>query len=303
MVDVVLSLTGPARRPDRRIHAVSRHGELPARHAGELQLAAIPEIDDWGSSLADYRVRAASTSSRVRALDRRLATRRRRAAHRRPAPVAAARRRRPARVPARRRRRLGPGPTPDAARVGRRRRRARGGLRADPVPAEVVDAEPLTGGGLRVTLSDGTVREVGWVVNCTGTSTGRRPGTDPLFDDLLRPHGGVAAGAARHRRAGAGHRRRPAGRLRGLDRGPGLDPGFAAPGRAPRVDRDPRDPQPRPASSRSPCSTRCRRCRAGWPTADWSAATTRWRVRATRSVCRCPRPPRRRRPTTPASNA
>src|SRR3954469_12811446 len=58
MVDVVLSLTGPSQRPDRRIHAVSRHGELPKRHADELQLAAIPEIDDWGSGLADYRTRA-----------------------------------------------------------------------------------------------------------------------------------------------------------------------------------------------------------------------------------------------------
>ena len=41
---------------------------------------------------------------------------------------------------------------------------------------EVADAEPLTGGGLRVTLTDGTVRDVGWVVNCTGTSTVVRPG-------------------------------------------------------------------------------------------------------------------------------
>ena len=50
MVDVVLSLTGPAQRPDRRVLAVSRHGELPERHADELQLAAIPEIDDWGTA-------------------------------------------------------------------------------------------------------------------------------------------------------------------------------------------------------------------------------------------------------------
>src|SRR4051794_40623058 len=40
MVDVVLSLTGPSRRPERRVLAVSRHGELPKRHADELQLAA-----------------------------------------------------------------------------------------------------------------------------------------------------------------------------------------------------------------------------------------------------------------------
>lgn len=65
MVDVVLSLTGPARRPERRIHAVSRHGKLPARHGAELQLAAIPEIDDWGHTLEDYRCRTAEHLARV----------------------------------------------------------------------------------------------------------------------------------------------------------------------------------------------------------------------------------------------
>src|SRR5215212_2365519 len=65
MVDAVLSITGPSRRPDRHVHAVSRHGELPRRHADELQLAAIPEIDDWGDSLEDYRKRAADHMSRV----------------------------------------------------------------------------------------------------------------------------------------------------------------------------------------------------------------------------------------------
>ena len=65
MVDVVLSLTGPSQRPDRRVHAVSRHGELPKRHADQLQLAAIPEIDDWGSSLEEYRRHVTEHIARV----------------------------------------------------------------------------------------------------------------------------------------------------------------------------------------------------------------------------------------------
>src|SRR3954471_5033735 len=65
MVDVVLSLTGPSQRPDRRVHAVSRHGELPKRHADQLQLAAIPEIDDWGSTLEEYRRHVSEHIARV----------------------------------------------------------------------------------------------------------------------------------------------------------------------------------------------------------------------------------------------
>ncbi len=55
MVDVVLSLTRPGARDDRRVLAVSRTGELPATHADELQLAAIPDVSDWGSTLAELR--------------------------------------------------------------------------------------------------------------------------------------------------------------------------------------------------------------------------------------------------------
>ena len=132
MVDVVLSLTGPDRRTDRRIHAVSRHGELPSRHADELQLAAIPEIDDWGHTLEDYRLRTARASRPGRARHGRLASRHGRAADRRPGALAAARRARPRGVPPRRRQRVGTATSPDASGVGRRghRPRARGG--ADP---------------------------------------------------------------------------------------------------------------------------------------------------------------------------
>ena len=194
MVDVVLSLTGPARRPERRIHAVSRHGKLPARHAGELQLAAIPEIDDWGHTLEDYRVRTAEHLARVE----------RATGDWRPAMdglrtvvqalwqrLDESDREEFLRVDASDWGRLRHRMPPESADVVEALERAAVLTRA---AAEVVDAEPLTGGGLRVTLSDGTVREVGWVVNCTGTSPSPSPGADPLFDDLLTARGGVALG-------------------------------------------------------------------------------------------------------------
>jgi uncharacterized NAD(P)/FAD-binding protein YdhS len=210
MVDVVLSLTGPSQRPDRRIHAVSRHGELPRRHSDELQLAAIPEIDDWGDSLAGYRTRAAEHIARVRrstgdwrpgvdglrtvvqALWQRLDDDDRREFLREDAGAWN-----------RLRHRIPPVSADAIASLessGVLSRRA----------GEVVAAEPLTGGGLRVTLSDGTVREVGWVVNCTGPSTVVRPGTDPFLDDLLTPRAGVALGT--QSTAGLGLRTR-SGRL------------------------------------------------------------------------------------------
>ena len=153
MVDVVLSLTGPSQRPDRRLHAVSRHGELPKRHADELQLAAIPEIDDWGDSLEDYRT-----------------------------PRGRAHRRRPARRPATGvRRSTGCGPSCRRCGSGSTSTTARRSCATTPAPGdalrhrmppgsadviaalessgtltrssgEVAAAEPLTGGGLRVTL-------------------------------------------------------------------------------------------------------------------------------------------------------
>ncbi|HEX3931378.1 MAG TPA: FAD/NAD(P)-binding protein [Nocardioides sp.] len=194
MVDVVLSLAGPTQRPERRIKAVSRHGELPERHADELQLAAIPEIDDWGSSLAEYRTRARAHIARVEAAT----------GDWRPAVDGLRTVVQPLwqrlsdddRVEFLRE---------DASAWGRMRHRMPPGS-ADVITAleasdtlaraagEVVDAEPLTGGGLRVTLTDGSVHDVGWVVNCTGTSVVVRPGSDPLVDDLLTPRAGVALG-------------------------------------------------------------------------------------------------------------
>ena len=58
--------------------------------------------------------------------------------------------------------------------------------------AEVLGAAPLARGGLAVTLSDGTVRDVGWVVNCTGPQLDIRDLGNPLLDDLLRTRPGGA---------------------------------------------------------------------------------------------------------------
>jgi uncharacterized NAD(P)/FAD-binding protein YdhS len=194
MVDVVVSLTGPSRRRDRHFHAVSRQGELPQRHADELQLAAIPEIDDWGCTLAEYRAHAREHLARVR----------RATGDWRPA-VDGLRavvqplwqrlgqddREEFLRTDAGDWGRLRHRMPPDTATVVRALERS-GVLSRS--AAEVMDAEPLTGGGLRVTLSDGAVREVGWVVSCTGRTAVVAPGTDPLYDDIVTSRGGTALG-------------------------------------------------------------------------------------------------------------
>ncbi|MBO0846192.1 MAG: FAD/NAD(P)-binding protein [Nocardioides sp.] len=192
MVDVVVSLTGVDTRPDRRIHAVSRNGELPREHLAEPQLAAIPEVGDWGTSLAEYRERATAHLVRVRAATGDW---------------------RPAVDGLRTVVQTLWGRLNDADRLefvqeyagswGRVRHRMspvsaatlaalRDVARLTVSAAEVLAVEPLALGGLRVTLSDGTTREVGWVVNCTGPAITLEAGTDPLYDELLAPRAGVA---------------------------------------------------------------------------------------------------------------
>ena len=150
-------------------------------------------------------------------------------------------------------------------------------------PAEVLDAEPLTGGGLTVALSDGTRREVGWVVNCTGPQSDVRQLGDPLLDDLLRPRAGVSAGLGVVRRHGLPHRRRvvwstprapPTCRCGPWGRCAAVSCGSRRPCRRSAA---------RPRRSRRRCSTRSHRCRVGSRTVAWSAATTRSRAPATRS--------------------
>ncbi|UUZ60266.1 FAD/NAD(P)-binding protein [Nocardioides sp. B-3] len=210
MVDVVLSLTRPGARPDRRVLAVSRTGELPATHADELQLAAIPDVGDWGDTLASLRESVAEHVARVRAaggdwrpaldglrfraseLWQRLSEEDRasfpasdagdwnRVRHRMPPSSAAVLR--------------------SLKGVDRLRQRA----------ASVVEASPLGEGGLRVTLSDGSAHDVGWVVNCTGPALDVRLLGHPLIDDLLSARGGVSLAQAAT--AGMGFRTRD-GRL------------------------------------------------------------------------------------------
>ncbi len=210
MVDVVLSLTRAGGRDDRRVLVVSRTGEFPATHAEQLQLAAIPDVEQWGSSLADLRAEVAGHVERVRAsggdwrpamdglrfrvseLWRRLSEQDRadflsieasewnRARHRMP---------------------------PSSAVVLRELMTAD---RLRRVVGTVADASPLGEGGMRVTLADGSVHDVGWVVNCTGPALDVRRLGHPLLDDLLAPRAGVSFAQAAT--AGMGFRTRD-GRL------------------------------------------------------------------------------------------
>ncbi|MCD9153428.1 FAD/NAD(P)-binding protein [Aeromicrobium duanguangcaii] len=210
MVDIVSTVTTNA-RSDRFVHAVSRSGELPRRHADGPQAPAVPDISEWGHALDAIvsHVRAHLTSAerltgdwrpgvdglrhlvqdlwgRLDEADRVTFLRDHagewnRVRHRIPSPSA---------------RRI------DDLHVGGR---------LATYAAQVTDAEVLDN-GLRVHLSDGSVRDVGWVVNATGPDTDVRNLHDPLLDDLLRPRpdGSLAVTAT----AGMGFRTR-GGRLVG----------------------------------------------------------------------------------------
>jgi uncharacterized NAD(P)/FAD-binding protein YdhS len=196
MVDVALSL-GVSRdagvREDRRLYAVSRHARLPAAHTEEQSLAVIPDISEWGHTLAELREnverhvsgvvettgdwRPAVDGVRIQApaLWARLSEEDRATFVARDAGEWNVARHR----------------VPPASSAAVRELMSAGRLQVE--QAEVVDADPLPLGGLAVRLSDGTRREVGWVVNCTGPAEDVRTLTDPLLDDLLRPRGGVAS--------------------------------------------------------------------------------------------------------------
>ncbi|GGD07693.1 FAD/NAD(P)-binding protein [Nocardioides daphniae] len=192
MVDVVLSLTGPDARPDRALHAISRSGRLPKAHLQVPKLATIPDISDWGSSLAEIRAAAlrhvegvqASTGDwrpaidglrfQVAALWGRMSEEDRLEFVRTDA---------------------------GAWNVARHKMSPSSNARLHELwrdeklvttAAEVLEVEPLSRGGLAVTLSDGLRREVGWVVNCTGPQTDVRLLKNPFLDDLLRPRAGAA---------------------------------------------------------------------------------------------------------------
>ena len=192
MVDVVLSLTDGDSRADRRILAVSRSGRLPRAHRPAPQLAAIPDITEWGCELDGIVERAERHVLDVRAStgDWR--------------PAVDGLRFRHAELWGRldeadrarflaehagawnvRRHRMAPSSKALLDSV-----RSTGRLQV--AAATVVDVEPLARGGLRVALSDGSQREVGWVVNCTGPRPDVRALGNPLIDDLLRGRAGGA---------------------------------------------------------------------------------------------------------------
>jgi uncharacterized NAD(P)/FAD-binding protein YdhS len=195
-VDVTLSVTDAESRADRAVRALSRSGRMPAEHRAEIRLAAIPDISDWGQTLDDI----------VRHARRHLASVARTNGDWRPGvdglrfQVSALWER--LNEPDREefmaryasgwgsvRHRLAP-----ASAVVLRELRSAGRLQLG--RGQVVSAEPLPHGGLRVELSDGTRRDVGWVVNCTGPRRDVRALGDPLIDDLLRPRGHAALAVA-----------------------------------------------------------------------------------------------------------
>lgn len=188
MVDVVLGLEGG--REDRGVHAVSRSGRLPARHSDQLRPAVIPDVADWGGHLPDLRARVRrhlediGRSSgdwrpgldglrfQVATLWQRLSEQQRLEFLRKDAGAWNVLRHRL--------------PPTSADRV--RHLQADGRLTLS--AATVSAASPLPRGGLRIELDDGSSREFGWVVNCTGPQLDIRLLSNPLLDDLVRPREG-----------------------------------------------------------------------------------------------------------------
>jgi uncharacterized NAD(P)/FAD-binding protein YdhS len=192
MVDVALSLTGPAERPDRVLHAVSRTVRLPRVHAAGPKLPAIPDVSAWDPSLAELRTRVRrhlkdvvlSTGDWRPALD----------GLRFQVPALWGRMSEADRIEFLRE---------DAGawnvlrhRMPRSSAQALHGLRATGRLqlhcGTASGTTPLRHGGLRVSLSGGRQDDVGWVVNCTGPQSDIRLLGDPLLDDLVHHRDGAA---------------------------------------------------------------------------------------------------------------
>lgn len=211
MVDVVTTLASS--RSDRFLHAVSRSGLLPRRHADGPQTPVVPDVTEWGHDLTsivehthahlreaevvtgDWRPGIDGLRHRVQDLWGRLGEADRLEFLDRWA------------GPWNRIRHRVPGPS--AQRIDG----LLGQGRLTTASARIVEAAEVPG-GVRVTLTDGTVREVGWVVNCTGPDLDVRRSGDPLVTDLLRERAGGSLAVSAT--AGMGMRTR-AGQLLGTN--------------------------------------------------------------------------------------
>ncbi|MCE0540345.1 FAD/NAD(P)-binding protein [Kineosporia rhizophila] len=194
MVDVALSLSGPdTGREDRVLHAISRTGRLPRTHARSPKLPNIPDVSEWGTSVAELRkhvtrhfadvVRASGDwrpaldglRVQVQTLWGRMSDEQRLAFVREESGYWNVLRHRM--------------PLSSAERLNELRAADKLFLHR----ASVAGAEPLGRGGLRVSMTDGSTQDVGWVVNCTGPRTDIRELGNPLLNDLLTPVHGVAS--------------------------------------------------------------------------------------------------------------
>ncbi len=193
-VDVALSLSDPTNRPDRRLVAVSRSGSWPRVHLAEPKLAAIPDVSDWPNDLVgirgevkqhvagvrattgDWRPAMDGLRFRVSTLWARLSEADRRTFLAEDAATWN-----------RHRHRMAP-----SSAVLLRELEAAGRLTVR--SGEVARVVDLAGGGVLVTLTDGTDHEVGWVINGTGPQTDVRSLGNAFLDDLLRPRAASALG-------------------------------------------------------------------------------------------------------------
>lgn len=188
MVDLAISLRGT--RPGRTLRVVSRHSRLPRTHVSPPALPAIPDVSDWGTSLAGIRARAEEHISSVAAttgdwragvdglryqvapLWQRLDDDDRERFLREDAGRWGVHRHR----------------MPPTSREAIDRLTASGELTL--TAGQVKSVAPLTGGGLLVTLGDGEAHACGWVVNCTGPGIDVR--SNPLLADLVTARDGYA---------------------------------------------------------------------------------------------------------------
>lgn len=192
MVDVVLTLTAPGGRADRRVHAVSRRGSLPEVHLARPATPVVPDVTAWGETLASIRTAGAEHLARVEesagdwrpgidGLRFRVAELWQRLDGSDRARFIAE----DASVWNELRHRMPPSSAVTLAALEEAGTLSR-------AAGEVRAAVALAGGGVRITMSDGAERDFGWVVNCTGPRADVRTLGNPLLDDLLAPHDGVA---------------------------------------------------------------------------------------------------------------